>query len=150
MIRRPPKPKRTDTLFPYTTLFRSVEEGPENPYSTFRSNGVPGVGIGVIRQSGANTLAVAQAAKDVAAQLGSSLPQGMAIDVSNDSSLFIERAIANVYETLAEAAFLVVVVIFVFLGSARATLLPAITVPICLLAPFALLWVSIGRASCGE
>src|SRR3546814_2443149 len=97
-----------------------VEEGPENPYSTFRSNGVPGVVIGVIRQSGANTLAVAQAAKDVAAQLGSSLPQGMAIDVSNDSSLFIERAIANVYETLAEAAFLVVVVIFVFLGSARA------------------------------
>src|SRR3546814_3732589 len=65
----------------------------------------------------------------------------MAIDVSNDSSLFIERAIANVYETLAEAAFLVVVVIFVFLGSARATLIPAITVPICLLATFAVLWV---------
>lgn len=118
-----------------------VEEGPENPYSTFRSNGVPGVGIGIIRQSGANTLAVAQAAKDAAAQLGSSLPRGMWIDVANDSSLFIERAIANVYETLAEAAFLVVVVIFVFLGSARATLIPAITVPICLLATFAVLWV---------
>src|SRR3546814_20699769 len=65
----------------------------------------------------------------------------MAIDVSNDSSLFRERAIANVYETLAEAAFPVVVVIFVFLGSARATLIPAITVPICLLATFAVLWV---------
>src|SRR3546814_12028118 len=62
-----------------------VEEGPENPYSTFRSNGVHGVGIGVIRQSGANTLAVAQAAKAVAAQLGSSLPQGMAIAIGRAS-----------------------------------------------------------------
>src|SRR3546814_10021900 len=77
----------------------------------------------------------------VAAQLGSSLPQGMAIDVSNGSSLFIERQIAKVYETLAEAAFLVVVVIFVFLGSARPTLIPAIPVPICLLATFPVHWV---------
>src|SRR3546814_2382530 len=64
----------------------------------------------------------------------------MTIDVGSDSSLFIERAIEKVYETLGEAAFLVVIVIFLFLGSWRATLIPALTVPICLLATFAVLW----------
>ena len=56
-------------------------------------------------------------------------------------SLFIERAIKEVWNTLAEAAVLVVLVIFLFLGSWRATLIPAVTVPICLLATFAVLWV---------
>src|SRR3546814_15335378 len=85
-----------------------AEEGPENPYSTFRSNGVHGVGIGVLRQPGANTLAVAEAAKDDAAHLGTSLTQGMAKDDSNDRSLIIERASANVYDNTDEAAFQVV------------------------------------------
>src|SRR3546814_19798502 len=96
-----------------------VEEGPENTYSTFRSNGVPGVGIGVIRQSGANTLAVAQAVKDVAAQLGSSLPQGMAIAVTTASPIFLERALDTFYETPSAPAFLVLGVRLVFPGSAR-------------------------------
>ncbi len=117
-----------------------VERGPENPYSSFRTNGKSAIGIGVVRQSGANTLAVAQSAKKAATALASKLPPGMSIAVAYDSSLFIERAIAKVYETLGEAAFLVVAVIFLFLGSWRATLIPAVTVPICLMATFAVLW----------
>ncbi|AGH50598.1 MULTISPECIES: efflux RND transporter permease subunit [Sphingomonadales] len=118
-----------------------VEEAPENLYSSFRANGQTGVGIGIVRQSGANTLAVAEAAKKVADEVRPNLPKGMTMEIGSDSSLFISRAIDAVYHTMGEAAVLVVAVIFLFLGSWRATLIPAVTVPICLLATFAVLWV---------
>ncbi|RYD58495.1 MAG: efflux RND transporter permease subunit [Sphingomonadales bacterium] len=118
-----------------------VEEGAENPYSRFRVNGAQAVGLGVVRQSGANTLAVADAAKAMIEDLRPGLPQGMTLDVGSDDSLFIGRAIESVWHTLAEAAILVVLVIFLFLGSWRATLIPAITVPICLLGACAVLWL---------
>jgi multidrug efflux pump len=118
-----------------------VEEGAENPYQVFRSNGVNSVGLGIVRQSGANTLAVADATKQVMAQLRTSLPSNVTVDIGSDSSLFISAAIDAVWHTLGEAAVLVVLVIFLFLGSWRATLIPAVTVPICLLGTFAVLWV---------
>jgi multidrug efflux pump len=118
-----------------------VEQGPENPYSRFRANGESAVGLGIVRQSGANTLAVAESAKAMADEIRPSLPEGMTVTVGSDESLFISRAIEKVYETLAEAAILVVAVIFLFLGSWRATLIPAVTVPLCLLASFAVLWM---------
>lgn len=117
-----------------------IEEGPENPYTLFRFNGQPGVGLGIVRQSGANTLAVANAVKKAATEIEAELPPGVMISVGSDTSLFIEEAISSVYRTLIEAAVLVTVVIFLFLGSWRATLVPAVTVPICLLATFAVLW----------
>ena len=118
-----------------------VEEGPENPYSAFRVNGAPAVGLGIVRQSGANTLAVAQATKDMVETVRPTLPPGMSVTVGSDESLFISRAIEKVWATLAEAAVLVVLVIYLFLGSWRATLIPAVTVPICLLASFFVLWI---------
>jgi multidrug efflux pump len=118
-----------------------LEEGAENPYSAFRLNGNTSLGLGIVRQSGANTLAVSQAAKDMAERIRPSLPEGMTVTVGSDESLFISRAIDKVWVTLAEAAVLVVAVIFLFLGSWRATLIPAVTVPLCLLASFAVLWV---------
>ncbi|MGZ8313459.1 MAG: efflux RND transporter permease subunit, partial [Allosphingosinicella sp.] len=118
-----------------------IEQGPENPYSAFRLNGNSAVGLGIVRQSGANTLAVAEAAKAAADQLRPNLPEGMEISVGSDDSLFISRAIDKVWVTLAEAAVLVVLVIFLFLGSWRATLIPAVTVPLCLLASFGVLWL---------
>ena len=114
---------------------------PENRYNFFRSNGEQAVGLGIVRQSGANTLQVANDVKAQLKQVEATLPQGMSLAVSFDSSLFIERAIDNVWVTLVEAAVLVVAVIFIFLGSVRATLIPAITVPICLIATFAVLYV---------
>jgi multidrug efflux pump len=117
-----------------------VESGRENIYSDFRGNGQPAVGLGIIRQSGANTLEVANAVKDMAAKLAQTLPAGTNLDVSGDTSLFIDKAIDNVYATLIEAALLVILVIYAFLGSARATFIPAITVPICIVATFAVLW----------
>ncbi|AKH43852.1 multidrug efflux pump [Altererythrobacter atlanticus] len=118
-----------------------IERGPENPYTRFRLNGETGVGLGVVRQSGANTLKVAEDAKAAMAAMEPDLPEGITVDTGSDSSLFIDRAIESVYHTLGEAAVLVVLVIFLFLGSWRATLIPAITVPICLLATFAVLWL---------
>lgn len=118
-----------------------VEQGAENPYSSFRMNGDPAVGIGVVRQSGANTLAVAQNAKNLVEQIRPELPPGTQIVVGSDDSLFISRAIRSVWITLAEAAVLVVLVIFLFLGSWRATLIPAITVPLCIAGAFAVLWL---------
>lgn len=118
-----------------------VEQGAENPYSRFRVNGANSVGLGIVRQSGANTLAVADAAKKMMDDLKPTLPQGMTMGVASDDSLFIGRAIESVWHTLAEAAVLVVLVIFLFLGSWRATLIPAVTVPICLLGACAVLWL---------
>ena len=117
-----------------------VETEAENPYSAFRLNGGSAIGMGIVRQSGANTLAVAESAKALAEQIKPTLPQGMVFAIGSDDSLFIGRAIDGVWETLAEAAILVVLVIYLFLGSWRATLIPAVTVPICLLATFAVLW----------
>lgn len=119
-----------------------VEVSPENPYSRFRLNGQQAAGLGIVRQSGANTLAVADAAKQLAVDIAPELPEGMTITVGSDDALFISEAIKKVYQTLAEAAVLVVIVIFLFLGSWRATLIPAITVPICLLGAFAVLWMA--------
>jgi multidrug efflux pump len=116
-----------------------IELGPENLYSSFRMNGNQAVGLAIIRQSGANTLAVADAAKAMVEQVRPSLPEGMEITVGSDESQFIARAIEGVWHTLAEAALLVVLVIFLFLGSWRATLIPAVTVPLCLLASFGVL-----------
>ncbi|HET9427347.1 MAG TPA: efflux RND transporter permease subunit [Allosphingosinicella sp.] len=118
-----------------------IEQGPENPYSAFRMNGNPATGLAIIRQSGANTLAVAESAKAAVEQIRPTLPEGMEIAVGSDDSQFIDRAIEKVWVTLAEAAVLVVLVIYLFLGSWRATLIPAVTVPLCMLASFAVLWM---------
>ena len=85
-------------------------------------------------------VAVADAAKALADEIRPTLPEGMTMVVGSDDSQFIGRAIDSVWVTLAEAAVLVVLVIYMFLGSLRATIIPAVTVPICLLATFAVLW----------
>jgi multidrug efflux pump len=107
----------------------------------FRGNGQPMVGIGITKQSTANTIDVARGAKEIADRLNPTLPQGMEIKQSYDSSVFIEEAINEVYSTLAIAIALVILVIYLFLGSVRATLVPAVTVPVSLIATFIILMV---------
>ncbi len=116
-----------------------VEKGAAEDRLFFRGNGVPMVGIGIIKQSQANTLAVTRAARDQAAQLNATLPEGLRIEQSYDTSVFIDGAIFEVYKTLAIAIALVVLVIFVFLASVRATLVPAVTVPVSLISTFIVL-----------
>jgi multidrug efflux pump len=116
-----------------------VERGTAEDRLFFRGNGVPMVGIGIIKQSTANTLAVAKAAKAEMARINASLPAGMALKQSYDSSVFVEGAIHEVYKTLFIAIGMVIGVIYLFLGSARATLVPAVTVPVSLVATFLVL-----------
>ncbi len=111
-----------------------VERTAEEDRLFFRGNGVPMVGIGIIKQSTANTLEVARAAKAEMQRLNPTLPVGMSINQSYDTSVFIQDAITEVYKTLGIAIFLVILVIYLFLGSLRATLVPAVTVPISLIA----------------
>ena len=118
-----------------------VERGPENPYSAFRFRQQTALGLGVVRQSGANTLEVANGVKALMKQIEPDLPAGITMTLGSDNSLFIDRAIHEVWRTLGEAVILVVIVIYLFLGSGRATIIPTITVPICLLGTFAVLWV---------
>jgi len=111
-----------------------VERGARENRTFFRGNGVPMVGLGIIKQSTANTIDVARAAKEEMARVNPTLPNGMAIKQSYDTSVFVEGAIREVYKTLFIAMGLVVLVIFLFLGSVRAMLVPAVTVPVSLIA----------------
>ncbi|MEZ5460812.1 efflux RND transporter permease subunit [Dokdonella sp.] len=113
-----------------------VELGPEERRSYLRSNGQFNVGLGIVKTSTANSLDVARAARAEAERVQESLPEGTEIFVAYDSTLFIEAAVERVYATLIEGGVLVVIVIFLFLGSARSALVPAVTVPVCLIAAF--------------
>lgn len=113
-----------------------VELGAEEPRRLFRGNGVPRVGLGIIKQSQANTLDVSRAAYREMAALEGTLPEGMALQPSYDTSVFIEESLQQVASTLFVAVFLVVAVIYLFLGNVRATLVPAVTVPVSLVGSF--------------
>jgi multidrug efflux pump len=104
--------------------------------SYLRSNGQPNIGLGIVKTSTANSLDVARAAKAEAERIQPTLPQGTDIFVAFDTTVFIESAVERVYHTLAEAIVLVLIVIWLFLGSVRAALIPAVTVPVCLIAAF--------------
>lgn len=111
----------------------------EEPRRTYRGNGVPRVGLGIIKQSQANTLDVSQAAKKEIERVSEHLPEGMSLEESYDTSVFIEESLKQVGITLGIAVLLVVAVIYLFLGSVRATLIPAVTVPVSLVGSFILL-----------
>jgi multidrug efflux pump len=109
--------------------------------SVLRVNGNPAVGLGIVKQSTANTLSVAKAAKAERERLQGVLPEGMSLQVAFDSSVFIERSIDGVYRTMIEAVLLVMLVIFVFLRSVRATLIPFVTIPVSLIGAFFFLFL---------
>ena len=116
-----------------------VEVGAADDRNIIRVNGLPAVGLGIVKQSTANTLQVAQAVKAEIPRLEKALPPGMQLRVGFDSSIFIEKSIDAVYTTMAEALVLVVAVIFLFLRSWRATLIPFVTIPVSLIGAFAFL-----------
>jgi multidrug efflux pump len=109
--------------------------------SYFRGNGEDILGIGIVKTSTANSLQVAESVKEAMAQIAPTLPAGMRLGITYDSTEYIDVAVNEVYRTLAEAIGLVLLVIFVFLGSVRAALIPAVTVPVCVIAAFIFLWM---------
>ncbi|BAJ01142.1 multidrug efflux RND transporter permease subunit [Shewanella violacea] len=114
----------------------SVFVGAENENSTFKSDGVPNLSLGIIAQSDANPLKVAKAAHIEVERIQQFLPEGTQLVVDYDSTVFIDRSISEVYSTLLLTGGLVVLVLYIFIGQARATLIPAVTVPVSLISAF--------------
>ncbi|MDG4551460.1 MAG: efflux RND transporter permease subunit [Candidatus Contendobacter sp.] len=117
-----------------------AEIGAADERNAVRVNGNPSVGLGIVKQSTANTLGVAQSVKALLPGLEASLPEGMKILIGFDGSIFIEKSIEAVYRTMVEALALVVAVIFLFLRNWRATVIPFVTIPVSLIGAFIFLY----------
>lgn len=116
-----------------------VELGAANTRSDFQGNGEQAVGLGIVKQSTANSLSVVQDTMAVIDRINTTLPSHMALTLSNSDAEFIEDAIDSVYSTIFMTVGLVSLVIYMFLGSFRSMLIPAVTIPVCLLSAFIVL-----------
>ncbi|MHA6493663.1 efflux RND transporter permease subunit [Pseudomonas borbori] len=116
-----------------------AEIGAEDERSIVRYNGKPAVSMGMIKQATANPLDISDGLNAAMADVRELLPEGMQMAVANDSSLFIRESIDNVFITIWEAVALVILIIFIFLRSLRATLIPLVTIPVSLIGAFALM-----------
>ncbi|KMN48988.1 multidrug transporter [Chromobacterium violaceum] len=116
-----------------------VELGQEDYGSSSRLNGHPASGLAVMLAPGANALATAEAVKARVAELQRNFPPGIRVAYPEDTTHFVRLSIRAVMETLLEAVALVVLVMYVFLRNWRATLIPALTVPVVLLGTFGVL-----------
>ncbi len=110
--------------------------GAENENSTFKSDGVVNVSMGIVPQTDANPLEVAERVHREVENIQQFLPDGTRLAIDYDSTVFIERSIAEVYSTLFITGGLVILVLYIFIGQARATLIPAVTVPVSLISSF--------------
>ena len=118
-----------------------VELGAEEDRFRARFNGNNAVPLGVVKQAVANPLEISAALREMLPQITRTLPEGMKVEIAYDSTIFIDKSIDEVYVTIAEAVVLVVVVIFLFLRSGRATLIPLVTIPVSLVGAFAIMWM---------
>ncbi|XDA99409.1 efflux RND transporter permease subunit [Sulfitobacter sp. LCG007] len=118
-----------------------VTLGPAPNETVLRANGSLGMGMGVIRQATSNTLEISAAVRDVVAELNRTLPEDVEIFVTSDDATFIQGSIDEVAKTLGIAVLIVVAVIYVFLRDIRATLIPALTLPVALVGTLAAIWL---------
>ena len=114
----------------------TVEVAPQSIRQSFRTNATNMIGMGIMKQSNANTVGVLEAVKAVMKQVNKELPDGITIVPSTDDSLYIRAAISSVYYTILITIILVSLVILLFLGNFRAMLIPVVTIPICLTGAF--------------
>ena len=116
-----------------------TELGSKSADSLVRYNGRPGEAIAIFQSPGANAIAVASGVKKALKEIETRLPEDVAYDVMYDTTVFVEAMIHKVEKTLLEAFVLVGIVVFIFLGSLRATLIPIIAVPVALVGTFAVM-----------
>jgi HAE1 family hydrophobic/amphiphilic exporter-1 len=120
----------------------TVTLGPDLGQSTLRANGKIGIGIGIIRQAQSNTLDISRGVREAAAHIQQTLPKGTDIRVTSDDAIFVNGAIHEVEIALGLSVTLVLLVIFLFLGDWRATLIPALTLPVALIGTIAAIYVA--------
>jgi len=116
-----------------------IEQGPASERSIVRLNGSSAVSAGVIRNATANPLTISSGVREAMPQIQQDLPPGVKFLIANDNSVFIDRSIKSVYRTTAEAVLLVALVVFVFLRTLRASIIPLITIPVSLIGVFSIM-----------
>jgi len=116
-----------------------IEQGAADERTSVRLNGRPAISAGVIRQATANPLELSAGVRAMLPKLEADLPKGISISVANDNSVFIDRSVKNVFKTIVEAVVLVALVIFLFLRTVRASIIPIVTIPVSLIGTFALM-----------
>lgn len=126
--------------FIYLKDIARIELGAENYQSFNTINGYPSAALAVSMSSGANALKTSALIKASIEEIKKKLPEGYTIEYPRDNTPFVQESIKEVVKTLLEAIVLVVLVMFIFLQSWRATLIPALTVPIVILGTFAVLY----------
>jgi len=117
-----------------------AEAGAEDYRTIARARGKPCVFLGVVKQAKGNTVSVAQGIRAEVAAIKPTLPEGCDLYVAYDSSIYVEKAISEVWDTLAIAFGLVVLIIFVFLRNLRSTIVPAVAIPVSIVGSFAALY----------
>ena len=118
-----------------------AELNSEDKRFSSRFNDKNAVSIGIVKKSVANPLEVKKGIEEKLTQIRNRLPAGTEIEISSDKTVFIEKSIAHVYRTIWEATFLVIFVVFGFLRSGRASLIPLVTIPVSLIGAFALMFL---------
>jgi hydrophobic/amphiphilic exporter-1 (mainly G- bacteria), HAE1 family len=119
----------------------TVTMGPDLRQSVLRTNGQTGLGLGIIRQARSNTLEISEGVHAAVAELDRTLPEDVSIFVTADDAVFIAGAIHEVLIALGLAVLIVVAVIFAFLRDWRATLIPAVSIPVALIGSIAALYL---------
>jgi len=119
----------------------TVTLGPDPGDTTLRANNKTGLGMGVIRQAQSNTLEISKGVREATARIQAILPEGVDIRVTSDDATFISGAIEEVVQSLALAVLIVIMVIYLFLLDWRATLIPAVTMPVALIGTLAAIYL---------
>jgi len=118
-----------------------IAYGPEEERSIARFNNKSAIALGVVKQSVANPLDISKAIRAEIPRIQKNLPAGMNLNVAFDSSVFIDQSIKNVFKTIFEAVLLVVITIFFFLRTMRATLIPLVTIPVSLIGTLFVMYI---------
>ena len=117
-----------------------VELGPEDERGALRFKGATALGVGIVRQSKANLISVADEIRSAMPAIQASLPPGVKLEVAFDGSVYVRRSIQEAQETLVIAAGLVILIIFVFLRNLRATIIPGLAIPTSIVATFGIMY----------
>jgi len=133
--------KETDNFLVRLRDVARVELGADNSRFRARFNRRNAVPLGIVKQAVANPLEISTALRELLPQITHTLPDGMQVEVAYDSTIFIDSSIREVYVTVAEAAVLVILVIFLFLRDWRAVMIPLVTIPVSLVGAFALMYL---------
>jgi multidrug efflux pump len=116
-----------------------IEQAAFSERSSVRLNGLPAISVGIIRNATANPLDISAGVREVMPKIQQDLPPGIRVQVANDNSLFIDRSVKSVFRTISEATLLVALVVFVFLRTLRASVIPLVTIPVSLIGAFSLM-----------